>query len=230
MKNHEQRRAWNVLGEEPTLRSVTLDDGAPLMSDDEIEEILEVIPQFAGKTVLELGAGIGRFTRLFAETAYSVTALDFSEGFIEKNQETTSHFSNVEHFCADVLEWAYPIGAYDFVFSNWLLMYLDDGDVRTLLRRVNSCLSNAGTAFFRESCLHPAFGGKKTTEELRTKVRDIVKVTNYRDPVFYEKAFEQASFAVIAQGNIRLYEKWFENKNQKFWVLKKHNSVRRGDG
>ena len=223
MKKHKRRRAWKVLGEEPTLRSVTLDDNAPLMSDDEIEEILGLLPQIAGKTILELGAGIGRFTRLFAETAHAVTALDFSEGFIEKNQASTSHFGNVEHCCADVLEWAYPIGAYDFVFSNWLLMYLDDGDVLKLLRNVHSCLSNAGTAFFRESCLNPASGDKKTTEELRTEVRDIVEVTNYRTPVFYEKAFTQAGFKVIAKGNIRLYEKWFKNKNQKFWVVKRRD-------
>jgi len=230
MQKDKRRRAWNVLGEEPTLRSVTLDDNALLMSDDEIEEILGLLPQFAGKTVLELGAGIGRFTRFFAETARSVTALDFSEGFIEKNQESTSHFRNIAHCCADVLEWEFPIGAYDFVFSNWLLMYLEDGDIQSLLRSVHSCLSNAGTAFFRESCLTPASGGNTKTDKLRTEVRDIVEVTNYRAPVFYEKAFDQAGFVVFAKGYIKLYEQWFTNKNQKFWVVKKRHCVRKKGG
>jgi phosphoethanolamine N-methyltransferase len=43
-----------------------------------------LLPSFEGKSVLELGAGIGRFTGELAKTAGNVLALDFIESAIKK--------------------------------------------------------------------------------------------------------------------------------------------------
>lgn len=43
-----------------------------------------MLPPFEGKSVLELGAGIGRFTGELAKKAGQVIALDFIEGVINK--------------------------------------------------------------------------------------------------------------------------------------------------
>ena len=42
----------------------------------------------------------------------------------------------------------------DLVFSNWLLMYLTDAEVRDLFTRQLSWLREGGHVFFRESCFH----------------------------------------------------------------------------
>jgi len=47
----------------------------------------------AGKKVVELGAGIGRFTGALAATADSVLAVDFMETLIEENKKTHGHRS-----------------------------------------------------------------------------------------------------------------------------------------
>ena len=45
------------------------------------------------KRILELGAGIGRFTGHLAATARSVLAVDFMENLIEENKRANSHRS-----------------------------------------------------------------------------------------------------------------------------------------
>lgn len=45
---------------------------------------MSLLPPFDGKSVLELGAGIGRFTGELAKKAGQVIALDFIESVIKK--------------------------------------------------------------------------------------------------------------------------------------------------
>lgn len=47
-------------------------------------QILSLLPPFKGKYVIELGAGIGRFTGELATTAGHVLAMDFMENLIKK--------------------------------------------------------------------------------------------------------------------------------------------------
>jgi len=81
--------------------------------------------------VLELGAGIGRFTGELAKTAGNVLALDFIESAIKKNQSINGHYKNTSFMCADVTSQDLVIQAnsIDLIFSNWLLMYLSDEEV-----------------------------------------------------------------------------------------------------
>ncbi len=45
----------------------------------------------AGKRVVELGAGIGRFTGALAATAKSVLAIDFMDNLIQENRKSHGH-------------------------------------------------------------------------------------------------------------------------------------------
>ena len=60
-------------------------------------QILKLLGDVSNKRVLELGAGIGRFTIELASTAKSVHALDFMKTFIDANKEATGKFGNVTH-------------------------------------------------------------------------------------------------------------------------------------
>jgi phosphoethanolamine N-methyltransferase len=46
--------------------------------------VLSILPSYEGKSVLELGAGIGRFTGELAKEAGHVLALDFIDSVIKK--------------------------------------------------------------------------------------------------------------------------------------------------
>lgn len=94
--------------------------------------MLSLLPPYEGKSVLELGAGIGRFTAELAQKAGQLVALDFIDSVIKKvtprsmfwfasqseseaaiclltvlicyfqNESTNGHHKNVKFMCADV--------------------------------------------------------------------------------------------------------------------------------
>lgn len=47
-------------------------------------QVLSLLPPYEGKSVLELGAGIGRFTSELAQKAGQLVAMDFIESVIKK--------------------------------------------------------------------------------------------------------------------------------------------------
>ncbi|XP_067650967.1 uncharacterized protein [Haliotis asinina] len=130
-----------------------LDRGGEKLASLEEPEILSYLPDFTGKRVIELGAGIGRYTSTFAESAYSVFAIDFMNEFIEKNKTVNNHYRNIEFQCGDVTKLQRDNRSADLVFSNWLLMYLSDTEVLELLQKVLEWLDDDGYLFIRESCM-----------------------------------------------------------------------------
>lgn len=55
---------------------------------------MSLLPAYEGKTVVELGAGIGRFTGELAKKAGQLLALDFIESAIKKVIEISNHTLN----------------------------------------------------------------------------------------------------------------------------------------
>lgn len=94
---------------------------------------MSLLGSVKGKRVLELGAGIGRFTgELCRAGAAHVIALDFMAASIEENRRLNGHNQNVEFRVGDVTELDLPEGSCDVIFTNWLLMYLGDKEVQDL--------------------------------------------------------------------------------------------------
>ena len=50
---------WSEHSTEGTVKEMMLDEEAELLGKEEIPEILDMLPDYTGKDVLELGAGIG---------------------------------------------------------------------------------------------------------------------------------------------------------------------------
>ena len=136
-----------------------------------------------GMRVLELGAGIGRFTGLLAATAARVHAVDFMQNLIDEarpsraasrrcaapygctadacacallppsqNERVNKGRGNTTFEAADVMAMTFEADTYDFVFTNWLFMYLGDAELAALAPRLLRCLPPGGRLFFRESC------------------------------------------------------------------------------
>lgn len=57
------------------------------------------------------------------------------------------------HFNPNVCQNDVPLSI-DFIFSNWLLMYLSDEELKTFIKKSLSWLRPGGFLFFRESCNH----------------------------------------------------------------------------
>ncbi|KXG31069.1 hypothetical protein SORBI_3004G291700 [Sorghum bicolor] len=123
-----------------TVEAMMLDSRAADLNREERPEVLSLLPSYEGKSVLELGAGIGHFTGELAKIAGNVLALDFIESAIKKNESINGHYNNAfiyltpripSFMCAYVTseDLVLPASSIDLIFSNWLLMYLSDEEV-----------------------------------------------------------------------------------------------------
>ncbi|KDO18851.1 hypothetical protein SPRG_15850 [Saprolegnia parasitica CBS 223.65] len=187
---NDMKSYWSEHSQETTIETMMLDSNAKVLHELEIPEILAKLPDVKDKDVLEMAAGIGRYTGRIADAAASVTAVEFIEDFHKANEKSNGHRGNVSFLCADVCDLERQPSSFDVIFSNWLLMYLDDDEVARLAQKTLKWLRPGGEVFFRESCFRQSGDVKRTSNP-----------TKYRHPSFYVGAFASA---VIDEGNGRV--------------------------
>lgn len=73
--------------------------------------------------ILEVGAGMGRFTWMFQEAGHEVVGTDISDGQIATLR---THFPTIEAFVADAAELPAPTRPYDAVVGFFILHHLPD--------------------------------------------------------------------------------------------------------
>ncbi|PAA65158.1 hypothetical protein BOX15_Mlig021435g3 [Macrostomum lignano] len=205
---------WKGHGK-PSLEMMMLDSNAASIADRETQEILGMLPPVNGLDVVELGAGIGRFTKHLATLAGSLHASDFMQNFIDKNREDNGHHGNLTLAVADATQMTMPADCCDLVFSNWLFMYLDDEEVRGVFARILDWLRPGGHFFFRESCFHRSGSVARTDNP-----------TKYRSPQRYNELLLEAAHGSHRFGHVftrpsRTYVSTKGNRNQMCWLVRK---------
>ena len=125
LKKQDKERAdfteyWASDHSAATLENMMLDSDAAFIDKLERPEILSHMPSLQGKSVLELGAGIGRFSGILAGKAERVVAVDFVHSSCEENKRANADKLNLEVLQADVTSLTMAPGSFDLVFSNWL--------------------------------------------------------------------------------------------------------------
>ncbi|KAJ6800848.1 phosphoethanolamine N-methyltransferase 1-like [Iris pallida] len=221
-----QKSYWMEHSKDLTVEAMMLDSRASDLDKEERPEVLSLLPPYKGKTVLELGAGIGRFTGELAKEAGQVLAMDFIESVIKKNENINGHHKNTSFTCADVTSPDLKIEAesVDLIFSNWLLMYLSDTEVENVAARMVNWLKVGGFIFFRESCFHRSGDSKRK-----------VNPTHYREPRFYTKVFKEChtfdghgnsfELSLVTCKCITAYVRNKKNQNQICWLWQKVKST-----
>ncbi len=136
-------------------------DGAP-----EWPVLRSMLPDLAGKRVLDLGCGYGWFCRWAAEQgAAGVVGIDISEKMLAKARaETTSAAVSYRRADLETLELAQ--GGFDLIYSSLAFHYLPDTE--HLYRTIHRALAAGGSLVF--SVEHPVFtasakSGWITTED-----------------------------------------------------------------
>ena len=190
-------------------------DGMILISDAELDDteradILAQLPSLSQMDVLELGAGIGRYTTHFVHMARHVTVVDFVEKFVEENRRNNSHCNNTSYYCADVMDLEFDDRSFDFIFINWLFMYLDDERAEQLGGRIHRWLRDNGQVFLRESCFVGSTGTAPAPDN----------PTRYRSDTEYTRLFERY-FVLLHRGNVKVYEERYHNPHQHHWLFRK---------
>ncbi|RHY81399.1 hypothetical protein DYB37_003339 [Aphanomyces astaci] len=204
---------WVEHSSDSNVETMMLDSNAKILTELETPEILSKMPSYKDKDVLEMAAGIGRYTGTIADHAASVVAVEFIEGFHTTNVETNGHRANCSFICGDVCDLERPNESLDVVFSNWLLMYLNDVEVKKLALKNLHWLRTGGEVFFRESCFRQSGDVKRTSNP-----------TQYRHPSFYMDAFSSvvidegngkiSQFELISQSSVNVYRRVKKNNGQ----------------
>ncbi|XP_059811318.1 LOW QUALITY PROTEIN: phosphoethanolamine methyltransferase [Hypanus sabinus] len=212
---------WKEHSRDATIEEMMLDSSAQTITQQEKPEILSMLPDTDGKRVLELGAGIGRFTGHLAKIASHVTAVDFMENFVEKNRELNGHRDNISFLQADITQLTLPGNSFDIIFSNWLFMYLTDAELINLVGCLLSWLQPGGFLFFRESCFYQS-----------GNVRRNFNPTVYRRPADYNHILTSTvtgpeadgqlwGFEIVMSKSVQAYIRLKRNQNQVCWLLQK---------
>jgi ubiquinone/menaquinone biosynthesis C-methylase UbiE len=116
----------------------------------ETEALADALRSFAPKgRVLELACGTGNWTRLLAESADHLTAVDASPEMLAIARERAGT-SNVEYKEADLFSWC-PDAEYDVVFFGFWLSHVPPDRFEPFWNTMRSCFVPGGRVFFADS-------------------------------------------------------------------------------
>ena len=124
-----------------------------LVGAGEWPALKEMLPEMAGKQVLDLGCGYGWHCRYALEQgAREVVGVDISQRMLEEARcRTTSERFRYLHKSMEDID--FPEACFDVVISSLALHYVRD--YADVLRRVATCLKRGGDFIF--SVEHPVF-------------------------------------------------------------------------
>ena len=117
----------------------------------EWEDLQKLLPDFAGKQVLDLGCGYGWTVERCVGAAH-VTGVDLSEKMLEVARQKAS-FPQVEYLHAAIEDVDFPPESFDVVFSSLTIHYLQD--FPAFAEKVRTWLKPGGDFVF--SVEHPIF-------------------------------------------------------------------------
>ena len=127
-------------------------DKLRLKIDDETAKVFDWLPDLAGLSVLDLGAGVGQWSVRFAQCgARRVLAVEYAEGLAEiglaaaKSQGCDAiefEVSSAEDFDTDE--------RFDLVFISGLFVYLTDGQADRLVGKLGGFVASGGRLMLRD--------------------------------------------------------------------------------
>lgn len=115
----------------------------PLLRDyysKEEEFFLKV--DLAGKTVLDVGCGEGRFTKLLAKNAKEVIGIDINESELEAARKSNADLKNIRFFHENCLKMQFADSFFDYVFAPDLIANLADKKVAAIKEMVRVAKQN----------------------------------------------------------------------------------------
>lgn len=122
-------------------------------SQEFLNELFKIKPQPARKRALDCGAGIGRVTKNLLIKNFSIVDLvEQDSSFANEAKESLSAYSNVGTvFNVGLQDFSPESGAYDVIWTQWVLGHLTDADLLDFFKRCSSGLSENGCIIIKEN-------------------------------------------------------------------------------
>ncbi|HSK74553.1 MAG TPA: class I SAM-dependent methyltransferase [Pyrinomonadaceae bacterium] len=134
--------------ERPSLESIQSDfDRIALLTDETWNHnshyhkfLIEQLPKQC-RQILEIGCGTGKFSRLLAEHAEKVLAIDLSPQMIRLAQERSKFYPNIDFVADDVMTYQLPDNQFDCIATLTTLHHLP---TELILRKIRNALKPDG--------------------------------------------------------------------------------------
>uniref|UniRef100_A0A0K0FPF5 phosphoethanolamine N-methyltransferase n=1 Tax=Strongyloides venezuelensis TaxID=75913 RepID=A0A0K0FPF5_STRVS len=189
---------WRQFGNDANINGMMLNANASLYEESDRKDVCLLLPDLGGKTVLDAGAGIGRFTAELAARAERVSASDFISEYVEKlHNLSTEAFKDgkiIDVTVADATRLSYPENSYFLVFTNWLYMYFNSTECSRFTINALKWLEEGGYFKLRESCSEPSTGRVQNRKETSLHASVNSNPTEYRFSSVYLKLIETARY------------------------------------
>lgn len=131
--------------------SATYDTDENLTRDLDQRVTKNALENLHFNSILEIGCGTGKNTKLLSQIGENVHAIDFSQGMIDKAKEKI-RASNVRFSIANIKEkWPYEDQSYDLIVCNLVLEHIED--LTWVFSESSRSLGRKGRFFVCE--LHP---------------------------------------------------------------------------
>lgn len=167
----------------------------------EREKVFSKISLSSDAKVLDLGAGCGQWSLLFAPLAAEVTAVEFIPAMLDlARKEATKRGINNVKFVLSTAQDFLPAEKYDLIFLSGLIMYLDDGQFARMLENMAGALADDGLVFVRDasSILDERFViNDKYSEKLKANYSAI-----YRTYAEYADMFARYGYTLHDSGDM----------------------------
>ncbi|MCK4752342.1 MAG: class I SAM-dependent methyltransferase [Planctomycetes bacterium] len=188
-QQYEQSKSLSVtnLEEDEELQQLKVQ-----LEHEHIFRLLKIAPNMQ---ILDLGAGIGAWSAVFASKCKKVVAVEYSENMLEIARQTAKEDSvnNIDFICQDVLEFRTE-QKFDVIFCSGLLLYLDDSQVAKLLLNIKGHSKKDTVLLLRE----PA--GINGRYEIIDKYSEALKASYsalYRTNKEYITMFNQIGYSIV---------------------------------
>lgn len=137
--------------------------------------LVRCLPGRRYRRALDVGCGLGMFTRRLARHADAVLGVDLSDVAVQQAQERSDHYANVSHEQADLLALPTELdGQFDLVVIADTLYYvspLTDDLLKTVANRVTRLLRPSGLCLLANHFFFRFDSDSRTTSRIHTAFR-----------------------------------------------------------
>lgn len=108
-------------------------------------ELLKMIGNVKGKTILDLGCGDGNLTSSLHKKGAEIIGIDKNEHSIKLAKEKEG-----EYFCKDIRKVDFEKNKFDIIYSSMVFLFLSDKEIKDLAKKIYFWLKKGGMFVFSD--------------------------------------------------------------------------------
>ncbi|MDO8507907.1 MAG: class I SAM-dependent methyltransferase [bacterium] len=147
-----------------------------------------LLSEMKGKTLLDLGCGSGKYTKLFAPYAPKIVALDASKDQLSLAEKDTDGYDNIDFVHTQAEDMKLPSKSIDVALASWVLGTVEDEKRRKdILCNIERTLKPRGKIFLVENDTGGEF------EQIRGRTNDPLERTKKYNEWLVKNGFREYS-------------------------------------